>query len=288
MPPMSSTIRQLLTEAQRQLAAALELPLTDARVDAQILMRRALGNVSRAQLIAYDNAAPALVQADVFSALLQRRLRGEPIAYILGEREFYGLNLTVTPDVLIPRPDTETLVEAALARIPQSKPCRVLDLGTGSGAIAIAIAAQCPQAHVMGIDRSVGAVQVASENARRLQIGNIEFKVSDWFSAVGDAQFDMIVSNPPYIAAGDPHLSQGDLRFEPPTALASGADGLEDIRHLASEAPQYLASGGWLMLEHGYDQAARVAQLLVGAGLAEVASVADLSGIMRVTLGRMK
>lgn len=288
MPPMSSTIRQLLTEAQRQLAAALELPLTDARVDAQILMRRALGNVSRAQLIAYDNVAPALVQADVFSALLQRRLRGEPIAYILGEREFYGLNLTVTPDVLIPRPDTETLVEAALARIPQSKPCRVLDLGTGSGAIAIAIAAQCPQAHVMGIDRSVGAVQVASENARRLQIGNIEFKVSDWFSAVGDAQFDMIVSNPPYIAAGDPHLSQGDLRFEPPTALASGADGLEDIRHLASEAPQYLASGGWLMLEHGYDQAARVAQLLVGAGLAEVASVADLSGIMRVTLGRMK
>ncbi len=288
MPPMSSTIRQLLTEAQRQLAAALELPLTDARVDAQILMRRALGNVSRAQLIAYDNVAPALVQADVFSALLQRRLRGEPIAYILGEREFYGLNLTVTPDVLIPRPDTETLVEAALARIPQSKPCRVLDLGTGSGAIAIAIAAQCPQAHVMGIDRSIGAVQVASENARRLQIGNIEFKVSDWFSAVGDAQFDMIVSNPPYIAAGDPHLSQGDLRFEPPTALASGADGLEDIRHLASEAPQYLASGGWLMLEHGYDQAARVAQLLVGAGLAEVASVADLSGIMRVTLGRMK
>ncbi len=288
MPPMSSTIRQLLTEAQRQLAAALELPLADARVDAQILMRRALGNVSRAQLIAYDNVAPTLVQADVFSALLQRRLRGEPIAYILGEREFYGLNLTVTPDVLIPRPDTETLVEAALARIPQSKPCRVLDLGTGSGAIAIAIAAQCPQAHVTGIDRSVGAVQVASENAHRLQIGNVEFKVSDWFSAVGDAQFDMIVSNPPYIAVGDPHLSQGDLRFEPATALASGADGLDDIRHLAGEAPQHLASGGWLVLEHGYDQAPRVSELLVATGLAEVASVVDLSGIMRVTLGRMK
>jgi release factor glutamine methyltransferase len=280
------TTRQRIIEAQQQLAAALTLPPTEARIEAQILMRRALGDVSRAKLIAYDNEIPSPVQAEAFSALLQRRLGGEPVAYILGEREFYGLNLTVTPDVLIPRPDTEALVEAALARIPQNKPYRVLDLGTGSGAISIAVAAQRPQACVTGIDRSENAVQVASENAHRLQIGNVDFKVSDWFSAVGDECYDVIVSNPPYIAADDPHLTQGDLRFEPATALASGVDGLDDIRHLIGTAPQYLAPNGWLMFEHGYDQAALVAQLLTEAGFIEVASVPDLAGILRVTLGK--
>jgi release factor glutamine methyltransferase len=284
---MSSTIRQLLSGAQRQLAAALELAPEEARIEAQMLLRRALGDVSRAKLIAYDNEIPPSVQAETFMDLLHRRLRGEPIAYILGEREFYGLNLSVTPDVLIPRPDTETLVEAALAQIPQNKPCRVLDMGTGSGAITIAIAAQRPQAQVTGIDRSASAVQIASENARRLQIGNVDFKVSDWFSAIGETVYDIIVSNPPYIAAGDPHLVQGDLRFEPPTALASGVDGLDDIRHLVGVAPRHLASGGWLMLEHGYDQAPSVAQLLIDAGFGEVASVADLGGVLRVTIGKM-
>lgn len=286
MPPMTMTTRQLIIDAQHQLAAALTLPPSEARIEAQILMRRALGNVSRAKLIAYDNETPTPVQAEAFSGLLQRRLLGEPVAYILGEREFFGLSLAVTPDVLIPRPDTETLVESALVRIPQNKPYRVLDLGTGSGAIAIAIAAQCPQAQVTGIDRSESAVQVASENARRLQISNVGFRVSDWFSAVGDEVYDIIVSNPPYIAADDPHLIQGDLRFEPVTALASGEDGLDDIRHLVGVAPQYLAPNGWLMFEHGYDQATQVAQLLTDAGFVEVASVPDLAGILRVTLGK--
>jgi release factor glutamine methyltransferase len=280
------TTRQLIVGAQHQLAVVLTLPPSEARIEAQILMRRALGDISRARLIAYDNETPTLVQAETFSLLLQRRLEGEPVAYILGEREFYGLSLAVTPDVLIPRPDTETLVESALARIPQNKPYRVLDLGTGSGAIAIAIAAQRPQAFVTGIDRSAEAVKIASENASRLQIGNVDFKVSDWFSAVGDGRYDVIVSNPPYIAADDPHLIQGDLRFEPVTALASGVDGLNDIRHLVGAAPQYLAPNGWLMFEHGYDQAAQVAQLLTDAGFVEVASAPDLAGILRVTLGK--
>lgn len=284
---MSSTIRQLIVDAQRQLAAALELPPEEARIEAQMLMRRALGDVSRAKLIAYDNEIPAPVKAEAFSTLLQRRLGGEPVAYILGEREFFGLSLTVTPDVLIPRPDTETLVEAALAHIPENQPCRVLDLGTGSGAIAIAIAAQRPQARVTGIDRSQSAAQVASENARRLQLGNADFKVGDWFSAVGDALYEVIVSNPPYIEADDPHLSQGDLRFEPAAALASGADGLDDIRHLVRAAPRHIVPGGWLLLEHGYDQAQRVAQLLADAGFVDVASVPDLAGVLRVTSGRM-
>ncbi len=251
-----------------------------------MFMRRALGDVSRAWLIAHDNEAPAQVQADVFAALLQRRLDGEPVAYILGEREFYGLDLMVTPDVLIPRPDTETLVEAALARIPENTPSRVLDLGTGSGAIAIAIAAHRPLASVTGVDRSPNAVRVASENARRLSLENVSFSVSDWFSATGDARYDVIVSNPPYIAADDPHLAQGDLRFEPATALASGVDGLDDIRQLVVAAPAHLAPGGWLMLEHGYDQAERVAALMSAEGFDEVWTAGDLAGIGRVTLGR--
>lgn len=250
-------------------------------------MRLALGGVSRAWLITHDHEPPSQIQAELFSVLLQRRLGGEPVAYILGEREFYGLNFSVTPDVLIPRPDTETLVEAALARIPENRSCRVLDLGTGSGAIAIAIAVNRPQAQVTGIDRSDSAVQVARDNARSLQASNADFVVSDWFSAVEGAVYDVIVSNPPYIADHDPHLAQGDLRFEPATALASGSDGLDDIRHLVLAAPPHLAAGGWLMLEHGYDQAERVGELLVAAGFVDVATVADLAGIGRVTLGRL-
>jgi len=284
---MSFTIRQLLTAAQTQLISVHGQPANEARIEAQMLMRHALGEVSRAWLIAHDGEAPTEVQARTFADLLQRRLAGEPVAYILGEREFFGLRLAVTPEVLIPRPDTETLVEAALAHIPANQPCRVLDLGTGSGAIAIAIAAQRPQARVTGIDRSEAAAQVASENACRLQLGNADFKVGDWFSAVGDALYEVIVSNPPYIEADDPHLAQGDLRFEPATALASGADGLDDIRHLVRAAPRHIVPGGWLLLEHGYDQAQRVAQLLADAGFVEVASVPDLAGILRVTSGRM-
>lgn len=281
-----SSLRQLLIESQRRLGTALGLPVAEARIEAQMLMRQALGDVSRAWLIAHDRESLSQVPAETFSSLLQRRLNGEPVAYILGQREFFGLNFSVTPDVLIPRPDTETLVETALAWIPENRSCRVLDLGTGSGAIAIAIATHRPLAHVTGVDRSASAVAVARDNARRLQAANAAFLVSDWFSALGGATYDLIVSNPPYIANADPHLSQGDLRFEPLTALASGEDGLEDIRHLVGGAPAHLSPEGRLLLEHGYDQAEQVAQLLREAGFSEVETVADLAGIGRVTLGR--
>lgn len=284
---MSSPIRQLLAAAQSRLVSALALSASEARIEAQMLMRRVLGDVSRAWLMAHDNEIPLPVQADLFTGLLQRRLCGEPVAYILGGREFYGIDLTVTPEVLIPRPDTETLVEAALARIPESTLCRVLDLGTGSGAIAIAIAVNRPQARVTGVDRSSGAAEVARANAGCLQLANVSVLVSDWFSGLGDQVFDVIVSNPPYIAEHDPHLTLGDLRFEPLTALASGRDGLDDIRHLVLAAPRHLVSGGWLLLEHGYDQAEMVAQLMMAAGFVEVGKVNDLAGIARVTMGRV-
>lgn len=283
----TSSISQLLLEARRNIAAALGLPDTEARIEAQALLRRAMGDVSRAWLIAHEHDVPSIAHAASFAALLERRLAGEPVAYLLGEREFFGLNFNVTSEVLIPRPDTEILVETALAHIPLNTPCRVLDMGVGSGAIAISIAKHRPRACVLGIDRSPTALEVARENARKLAAGNAEFLLSHWFAALGDEQFDVIVSNPPYIAAEDSHLSQGDLRFEPISALAAGMDGLSDIRLIVSAAPEHLTAGGWLMLEHGYDQAEAVAELLRGTGLVEVESIADLAGVMRVTKGTL-
>jgi release factor glutamine methyltransferase len=285
--PSTSTIAKLLREARRDIASALALPESEARIEAQALLRRALGDVTRAWLIAHEGDAPSTDQVEAFAALLQRRLSGEPVAYVLGEREFYGLNFSVMPQVLIPRPDTETLVEAALDNIPRDKPCRVLDMGTGSGVIAIAIAKHRPLTSVIGIDRSPAALDIARKNAQQLGADNAGFRLSHWFSALADEKFDMIVSNPPYIAANDPHLSQGDLRFEPASALASGSDGLDDIREIVSAAPEHLAAGGWLLLEHGYDQAEAVAELMRVTGLGEVASVADLAGVLRVTQGRL-
>ena len=285
--PVTPTITQLLSEARRRLSSSLVLPESEARIEALALLRRALGDVARAWLIAHENDIPSPDQARAFALLLQRRLSGEPVAYVLGEREFYGLDFVVTPQVLIPRPDTETLVEAALAHIPQRKSCRVLELGTGSGAIAIAIAKHRPLASITAVDNSQPALDVAGENARRLGADNVQLKLSHWFSALAGEAFDVIVSNPPYIAADDPHLSQGDLRFEPASALVGGRDGLDDIRLIVSAAPAHLVPSGWLLLEHGYDQAEHVAELLRVAGFYEVASVADLAGVMRVTQGRL-
>ena len=284
--PLTPTIAQLLFEARRRLSSALALPESEARIEALALLRRALDDVPRAWLIAHENDVPSPDQAKAFALLLQRRLSGEPVAYVLGEREFYGLNFIVTPQVLIPRPDTETLVEAALAHIPQ-QPCRVLELGTGSGAIAIVIAKHRPLASVTAIDNSQSALDVAGGNARKLGADNVRLKLSHWFSALAGETFDVIISNPPYIAADDPHLAQGDLRFEPASALVGGRDGLDDIRLIVSTAPEHLAAGGWLLLEHGYDQAEAVAKLLRAAGFGEVASVADLAGVLRVTQGRL-
>lgn len=269
----------------------LGLPADEARVDAQTLLRHALG-VSRAWLIAHADHVLDTNEVMQFERLLQRRLQGEPVAYILGNREFYGLDFSVAPGVLIPRPDTETLVEAALQLIPETSagerkgPLRILDLGTGSGAIAIAIAVNRPEATVTALDQSEAAVAIARTNAEKLGAKNLRLLQSNWFSAVTGETFDIIVSNPPYIAAADPHLSQGDLRFEPSSALASGTDGLNDIREIVATAPTHLQRGGWLLLEHGYDQAERVAGLLKEAGFTEIGHATDLAGIQRVTLGR--
>ncbi len=222
-----------------------------------------------------------------YDALLERRLQGEPVAYILGEREFFGLKFKVTPDTLIPRPDTELLVELALQHMPENKGWRVLDMGTGSGAIALSIAHSRPDAEVTAADASGAALDVARENAGRLGVRNISFLQSDWFSALSGQRFDLIVSNPPYIAAADRHLTQGDVRFEPLSALASGADGLDDIRKIVGQAGAYLEHGAWLLLEHGYDQAAQVRDLLHQNGFVEIFSEKDIAGIDRVSGGAM-
>jgi release factor glutamine methyltransferase len=278
-------VRECWLEAQRQLLEHSSLDTHDARLEAQLLLQNVL-NVDRAWLIAHEQDA---LQADLqaqYQALLLRRLGGEPIAYILGRREFYGLDLEVTVATLIPRPDTETLVEAALAKIPVNKNIEVLDLGTGSGAIALAIAKHRQNAVVTAVDASEEALAVAQNNASRLAIANAHFLLSNWFSALDQQRFDVIVSNPPYIELNDVHLTQGDLRFEPLTALASGQDGLDDIRSIISDSLLHLKPQGWLMLEHGYKQAQAVRGLMAENGLVAIDTLQDLGGNDRVTLGK--
>jgi release factor glutamine methyltransferase len=282
------TIEAALHDAQTALA---KLENNDeAKSEAQLLLQSLL-KVNRAWLISHQNDALQPNTHAAYRALINRRVNGEPIAYILGVREFYGLNLRVTPATLIPRPDTETLVEAALAKIPLQKDLSICDLGTGSGAIALAIARHRPQACVLALDASQAALDVAIENAQILKILNVDFVLSDWFSALSQKdnlqKFDLIVSNPPYIEANDGHLSQGDLRFEPISALASGQDGLDDIRKIIKQAPQHLNPQGWLLLEHGYNQAEPVADLMKQAGYCEISHAHDLPGIHRVTFGRL-
>lgn len=278
------SIADILREEVRHLGDTLALDLTTARIEVQSLLQHVLC-VQRAYLLAHPEQILTESQQCDFDTLLESRLRGEPIAHLLGEREFFGLNLKVTPATLIPRPDTELIVELALDRLPQAQTKRVLDMGTGSGAIALAIAKNKPNARVVAVDASQDALEVAIENAQRLDISNVSFLQSDWFSALNDQFFDIIISNPPYIASGDSHLSQGDLRFEPLSALASGVDGLDDIRRIIEAAPEYLTSNGWLLLEHGYDQAGSVRELLVRRGFVEVFSAKDIAGIERVSGG---
>jgi len=270
---------------QALLAAALQLDAGTARLEVQMLLQRVLG-VNRAYLVAHPERVLSDVEELSYQILLRRRLSGEPMAYIFGTREFFGLEFGVTPDTLIPRPETELLVELALERLPQQG-MRVLDMGTGSGAIALAIAHQRRDAEVWACDASAAALAVAGANAQRLAITNAHFIESDWFTAFATQRFDLVVSNPPYIAAGDRHLSQGDVRFEPLSALASGVDGLDDIRRIISQAGAHLNEGGWLLFEHGYDQSAQVRDLLLDAGFVEVFSAKDLSGIERCSGGRI-
>ena len=256
------------------------------RREAEQLLMHALG-VERAWLYAHGDDLVDAAAADRLRALIARRAAGEPLAYITGRREFFSLDLAVTPAVLIPRPETELLVELALAKIAQGERVDIADLGTGSGAIALALAQARAHARVRATDASAAALQVARDNAERLRIRNIDFAQGDWCAALGAARFDLIVSNPPYIAAGDAHLAQGDLRFEPAAALASGADGLDAIRTIVRDAPMHLKPGGWLLFEHGYDQGAAVRALLRENGYVEVSTALDLEQRDRVSSGRV-
>jgi release factor glutamine methyltransferase len=257
------------------------------RVDAQILLGAALKQ-SRSWLLAHDRDLLADADQARFTQWLQRRASGEPVAYILGDKEFFGLTLAVSPDVLIPRPDTETLVEWALellpaATSPAGTPPRVLDLGTGSGAIALALQHQRPGVHVTAVDASEAALRMAQTNARRLNLP-VRFLHGSWLAPVAGECFDLIVSNPPYIADEDPHMAA--LCHEPRHALTAGPDGLDDLRQIAAAAPAHLPPGGWLLLEHGYDQAVAVAQLLAAQGFVNVSTRFDLGGQPRCTGGR--
>ncbi|QZX82341.1 peptide chain release factor N(5)-glutamine methyltransferase [Metapseudomonas otitidis] len=253
------------------------------RLDAELLLAAALGK-PRSFLHTWPERVVSGEAAERYASYLERRRQGEPVAYILGHQGFWSLDLEVAPHTLIPRPDTELLVETALALVtlPQA---RVLDLGTGTGAIALALACERLGWQVTGVDRISEAVALAERNRERLGLGNAAFRESHWFSALGAECYDLIVSNPPYIAAQDPHLAQGDVRFEPSSALVAGADGLDDIRLIVSQAPTHLNAGGWLLLEHGYDQAAAVRELLAREGFEAVESRRDLGGHERISLG---
>jgi len=226
-------------------------------------------------------------QDEAFTQMVSRRVEGVPIAYLTGEREFYSLTFRVTEAVLIPRPETELLVDLALARIPQNKYCRVLDLGTGSGAIALVIAKHRPKSQVIAIDFSAAAVSVANLNVQHLGVKNVQVKQGNWFDELSAEKFDLIVSNPPYVAEHDAHLQKGDLRFEPLLALSSGDDGLACIKHIVTNAHKYLADKAWILLEHGYDQATACKELLADSGYRELCAHQDLAGIVRVSGGRL-
>lgn len=254
-------------------------------IDAQVLLAHVL-SCNRAWLVAHRDDALAADQAAAFAALAQRRRDGEPVAYLTGLREFHGLPLAVSSAVLIPRPETETLVELALEWLPAGRAARVLDLGTGSGAIALAIAQARPQVQVVASDASAAALAVARGNGERLGIGNVAFVASDWYAELGAETYDLVVSNPPYVAAGDPHLAEGDVRFEPATALVAGDDGLDALRVIVGGARERLVAGGALIVEHGYDQSDAATALLRGAGFTGIVVRRDLAGIPRVAAGR--
>jgi release factor glutamine methyltransferase len=270
------SILQLATQAGTQ--SGIE------RLDAQLLMLHALGRAQhdRAWLITHDDEALSEPAALTFQSLCKRRLNGEPLAYIVGSKPFFGLDLQVDNRVLVPRPDTETLVEWALTFDTANSMLKVLDMGTGSGAIALALKSVRPDWQVTALDASADALAVAQSNAKRLNL-NINFLQSSWFDALKDSKFNIIVSNPPYIVEGDWHMAA--LAHEPKQALTSGVDGLDDIRQIVHQAPEFLTSGGWLLLEHGFDQAAAVRDLLAQRGFKQVQSRQDLAGIERCTGG---
>lgn len=278
------TPAEILRRDCAALSAALGLEPAGARLEARVLLGHALG-VTRAWLIAHEHDELPAAPLEKYQALLARRLFGEPVAYLLGEKEFFGRSFHVTPAVLVPRPETELLVELALARLPADKPARVLDLGTGSGCIAITLALERPDCGVIAVEQSAAALAVARQNAVHLG-AKLGFYPGSWYQALpaGTEKFDLVVSNPPYVAEGDPHLAA--LAHEPAGALASGADGLADIRRIVQGAPAWLKPGAWLLFEHGWNQGEACRDLLQQAGFCNVETRADLAGIGRVTLGK--
>lgn len=251
--------------------------------DAEILLSFVTGR-ARTYLLAFGETQLTAGQLAALEPLAARREQGEPIAYLVGEREFWSLPLSVSSATLIPRPDTECLVEQALAHLPAT-PCRILDLGTGTGAIALALASERPDCTVMGVDIKADAVALARHNATKLAITNVDFQQSSWFDAVS-GRFTLIVSNPPYIDANDPHLNEGDVRYEPHSALVAPAEGMADLAEIIGQSPEYLEAGGWLMLEHGWQQAAAVRQHLGKRGFSAVMTYKDYGNNDRVTLGQ--
>lgn len=270
-------------DAQR-LCEALQLDPAVAPLEVELLMRHVL-QIDRARFIAHPELAQRAAQSPAYRALLERRMAGEPIAYLLGMREFYGRAFEVDSAVLIPRPETELLVDLALARIALDANAHVLDIGTGSGCIAISIALERPRAAVTAVDVSAAALAVAARNAGRLNAHNVRFVLGDGYGPVADVRFDVIVSNPPYVAQDDAHLARGDLRFEPRLALVGGSDGLSVLRMLIEAGGAHLHAGGWLFLEHGYDQADAVRASLAAAGFDELFMCADLAGQPRISGG---
>jgi release factor glutamine methyltransferase len=275
-----TTVRDALARA------TAKLPGEAARFDAEVLLCHALG-CPRSVVYSHPEKELDAESRALFEALVTRRRDGWPVAYLLGTREFWSVPLGVTPDVLIPRHDTERLVEIALQRLAPERAATVVDLGTGSGAIALALARERPRAHITATDASDNALAVAASNAVALGLERVQFLPGSWYAPLGERRFDMIVSNPPYIASGDPHLGLGDLRYEPHDALVSGADGLDALRVIVAQAPLHLVPEGWLLVEHGHDQGERVRALFAVAGFGDVETFRDYGGNDRVTVGRL-
>ncbi|MBM4207674.1 MAG: peptide chain release factor N(5)-glutamine methyltransferase [Gammaproteobacteria bacterium] len=277
----SITLQSALTEAIARLGSTSGTP----QLDAEILLCTVLGK-DRSFLRTWPERELDIAHYAAFDTLINRRRQGQPIAYLTGSREFWSREFIVTPDVLIPRPETELLIEHCLELIPFNQSVNIVDLGTGSGIIAVTLAAERPQANLVAVDISAAALQVAKMNAARHGVDRIRFYQSNWLKQIPPGLFDVIISNPPYIAADDPHLQQGDLRFEPQTALTSGADGLKDIRIIAKSASNRLNKGGFIVFEHGYDQGLAAQELLKSLNFSYVQTINDLAGQARVTSGQ--